>query len=122
MDIKPSFFTAVCSSRVRVAVILKMKDISRPKGWGKGDMEIPEVKKSYHLHAGGIPYTIHDLVKGTFEIGKAKGVVYSDSLRGIMSDLIMKIENPKHKMRVSIEDGLHAVEIAHAAKEYAHKK
>lgn len=53
-------------------------------------------------------------------LGAPKLEVYSESLRAIMSDLVRAIDDPSHKMRVTLDDGIEAVRTAEMATRFAH--
>lgn len=86
-----------------------MVDHSRPKG--RGDVG-QSVQSSQAIQAGGVDYTVEENVIASFSINKDKQDVYADGVRAMITDLIAKIENPSHKLRVSLEDGLTSLDIA----------
>ncbi|WP_394772875.1 Gfo/Idh/MocA family protein [Flavobacterium sp.] len=88
----------------------KLNDVSRPEGWGASDESTSEVKKQTHF--GGIAYDVDEMVSGTFEIQETKGEVYGKCVQSILSDLILKIENPNHKLTITVEDAVEALTIA----------
>jgi predicted dehydrogenase len=87
-----------------------IEDTSRPKG-SQGTALRRKV------NAGGIEYEVDHMIEASFGLKEHKQDVYADCVRAMMADLIMKIENPKHKLRVSLEDGLSSLEIACKATE-----
>ncbi len=95
--------------------IVEMKDSSRPEGWGQA---YSNRKTNRKVYCGGIDYDVEEFIEGRFNIEKSKQEVYSDCVRAMLSDLICKVENPKHHMRVELEDGLSSLEIAQRATEY----
>jgi predicted dehydrogenase len=89
-------------------------DESRPEGWGDPptiDDNMAEQTSREHdpLHQ------VDTLIKGRFEVGRPKSAVYADCVRYVMTDLVSKIQNPKHRQRVTLEDGLLALEVAYRA-------
>ena len=88
----------------------KMRDVSRPEGWGASDGSSSVEKKS--IKFGGIPYDVDEIVSGTFEIHQTKGEVYGACVQLILSDLIAKIENKDHELTASIENAFEALKIA----------
>ncbi len=70
--------------------------------------------------ATGIDYQVRYRVNAVAKLDKKKLDVYSDLLRDIMSDLIRSIDEPGHRMRVTLDDGIGAVRIAQRATEFAH--
>lgn len=95
-------------------------DDSRPEGWGLAEKgkEGPVVR----VRSGGVAYDVEALVEGTFDLGQPKGEVYTACLRALMSDLLAKVRDPGHTLRVTLEDGLSALETALAAWADAHKR
>lgn len=61
---------------------------------------------------GGESFAAGRLVEGTFQIAQTKDEVYGGCVQSILSDLIQKIEDSGHRMAVTLEDGLEALEIA----------
>jgi predicted dehydrogenase len=92
----------------------EVKDMSRPEGWGN----VNTTGSKQKVRCGGIEYDVEAVVEDRFEIGKSKQQVYSDCLRGILNDLICKIENPDYRMRVRLEEGLSSLEVAWLATEF----
>lgn len=88
----------------------KMRDVSRPEGWGASDDSSSAEKESTYF--GGIPYDVDEMVSGTFKINQTKGEVYGSCVQSILSDVIKKIENKDHELTVSIEDAFEALKIA----------
>jgi len=88
-----------------------LTDISRPEGWG--DMEDETPQKS--TFAYGIEYQVDQMLSGTFEIAESKSVVYGNCLKDIIQDLISKIENPDHQLRITAADAQESLRMAIAA-------
>lgn len=86
------------------------KDDSRPEGWGAGGEE--ESSESGFVKAGGLSYPADHLIKGTFEIPYTKGEVYGKCVQDIILDIISKIEDKNHSLKITIEDGVEALKIA----------
>ena len=95
----------------------EITDDSRPEGWGGGQGE----NSRRLIFSGGIGYNVDELIKGVFGLKESKGEVYSRCLVGIMEDLLKKIENPRHNLRVTLEDGGKALSIAQQATEQGRK-
>lgn len=87
-----------------------LTDVSRPEGWGDSDSSNPIGKEL--VYCGGIAYDVDDMVHGTFEIPHTKGEVYGNCVQAILIDVIQKIENKDHQLKISIEDALEALKIA----------
>jgi predicted dehydrogenase len=87
--------------------INNLEDISRPEGWG--DSSTTAATKTY---CGGIGYDVGERASGTFEIPKTKAQVYGECLQSILLDLVAKIEDKDHVLRVSIEDAQESLKIA----------
>jgi len=92
-----------------------VKDLSRPKNCKQ---ICSTDKTSYKVRSGGIEYDVEESIEGKFHIEKDKQDVYSDCVRAMLSDFICKMENPKHHLRVKLEDGLSSLEIAQLATEF----
>ncbi len=98
--------------------ISEIPDVSRPKGWGKTKKLQPDRK----VKSGGIEYKVREMVEAEFDIGLSKKEVYADCVRNIMKDIIAKIENPKHKLKVTVDDGFESLRIAELAEKSAAKQ
>jgi len=93
-------------------------DMSRPEGWGdEGMIQI----STRQILCSGIEYYVTEMISGNFDTNLSKGRIYSDSVRSVLGDLIKGIENPKHRLRVTLEDGLESLEIALKASKSARK-
>jgi predicted dehydrogenase len=84
-------------------------DISRPEGWGGADTETTANDLTYF---GGKGYKVDEILSANFELSETKGEVYGKCVQSTLTDLIKKIENPEHRMAVTIGDGVEAVKIA----------
>lgn len=95
-----------------------IEDISRPSGWGFEEISetIPD-----KILCSGIEYDATEMISGNFDTGLPKGFVYSECVRAVLSDLIKAIENPTHKLRATLEDGLVSLDIALKATKSARK-
>jgi len=87
--------------------IESLEDISRPEGWGDYAIHM-DTKINY----GGIPYDVHERISGSFEIQKTKSEVYGECLQSILLDLIFKIEDQNHTMKLTVEDARESLKIA----------
>lgn len=92
----------------------EVEDLSRPPGWGKKETDEKLPHKT--IYCSGIGYKVNEMISGNFNIGLTKGEVYSECVREILKDFISSIENPKHKLRISLEDGLESLKIAAIAR------
>ena len=97
----------------KVTQISEVTDVSRPEGWG--DSEENEEKSA--IHAGGIAYAVDEMIEGSFEIPQTKSEVYGKCLQDIITDVITKIENPQHPLRITAEDAFEALKAAVRADE-----
>ena len=52
------------------------------------------------------------MISGTFAIPRTKGEVYGSCVQSVLQDIIRKIENPAHRLTITLEDGIEAVRIA----------
>jgi predicted dehydrogenase len=87
-----------------------VRDTSRPEGWGASDPFIASPKEL--TYCGGIAYDVDEMVSGTFELPQSKGEVYGECVQSILIDMIQKIENRDHKLKITIEDAVQALRIA----------
>ena len=85
-------------------------DLSRPEGWGSAAADTINA-----ISCGGLEYQPDTMVSGTFELPQTKSEVYGACVQDILVDLIQKIENPGHKLRVTVEDALESLRIADLA-------
>jgi predicted dehydrogenase len=95
----------------RADTISDLRDVSRPEGWGNGPDTAMETGDNM-VHSGGIGYDVDEMVTGTFEINETKGQVYGQCVQSILMDMIKKIENKDHKLKISAEDAYEALKIA----------
>ncbi|MGY4706303.1 Gfo/Idh/MocA family protein [Candidatus Bipolaricaulota sp. J31] len=87
-----------------------LQDISRPEGWGD-EWPLPE-PPGRRVVSGGREYYVEVFVRGSFALERGKAEVYADCLRGLMEDFLRHIEDPAHRMRVTLEDGLRSLRVA----------
>jgi len=66
-------------------------------------------------HSSEFFYDVEYEVKATIKLDEPKLEVYAENLRGIMADLIAAIDDPSHKLRVTIGDAVEAVRVAEMA-------
>lgn len=71
-------------------------------------------------HSSEFMYDVEYEVNVSLALEEPKPEVYAESLRLIMADLIKAIDNPSHKLRVSIDDAVEAVKTAEKATKFAH--
>lgn len=91
-------------------------DISRPQGWGSTD---ENNAGNDEILSHGIKYDVDEMVSATTEIASSKAEVYSNCVSRVLEDLVNAIENPAHSLRVSVEDGVSALDIACKASSFA---
>ncbi|RZJ30536.1 MAG: Gfo/Idh/MocA family oxidoreductase [Flavobacterium sp.] len=91
-----------------------LRDVSRPEGWGGVDSTDTDRELTY---CGGIGYDVDEMVSGTFGFDQTKGEVYGKCVQSILLDMIAKIENPDHQLKITVEDAARALEIAILASE-----
>jgi predicted dehydrogenase len=96
--------------------VSELADVSRPEGWGAAG-----TASSVDIFGGGIAYDVQEMLTGTFEIPQSKGEVYGNCLQEIISDMISKIEDHHHKLRVTIENAYESLKIAELAAQHALK-
>lgn len=65
-------------------------------------------------------YQVRYDLSGRIELAEPKLEVYAENLRSIMADLIRAIDDPSHRMRVTIDDAIEAVRTAERATAAAH--
>jgi predicted dehydrogenase len=85
-------------------------DVSRPEGWGD-EWPLPPAPGQRVL-SGGREYEVDVLVRGRFSLPGTKAEVYAGCLRALMEDFLRHIEDPSHRMRVTLEDGLASLRVA----------
>ncbi len=66
-------------------------------------------------HSSEFFYEVEYEVSTKIRLEEAKLEVYAENLRGIMGDLIQKIDDPAHQMRVTLDDAIEAVRVAEMA-------
>lgn len=71
-------------------------------------------------HSSDCIYDVSSEVSAVIELNDSKMDVYSENLRSIMSDLIDAIEDPSHRMRVTLDDAIEAVRTAEMATKFVH--
>ncbi len=91
--------------------IKDVPDHSRPEGWGERPPVLSDSGEPVII-SGGHGYPVDTYVTGTFAAAGTKGEIYAASLQGLLSDVIRKVENPKHSLRVGLEEGLASLELA----------
>ncbi|MEN6357702.1 MAG: Gfo/Idh/MocA family oxidoreductase [Armatimonadota bacterium] len=84
------------------------------------DQVVVDPIESQKAHSSEFFYDVDYEVNTVVELEEEKLEVYAQNLRSIMADLIRKIDDPSHKMRVTIDDALEAVRIAEKATLFAH--
>jgi hypothetical protein len=66
-------------------------------------------------HSSEFAYDVEYELHTTIKLDEPKLEVYAENLRGIMADLIAAIDNPAHKMRVTLDDAIEAVRVGEMA-------
>lgn len=98
----------------RSAPITEITDLSRPDGWGDVSGELQNT-----VRCGGLEYTVDNLISGSFEIAQSKSEIYGSCVQEILSDIIKKIENPEHKLNITMQDAYDSLKIAVSAEKSA---
>jgi predicted dehydrogenase len=65
-------------------------------------------------------YDVEHSIQARVELSRPKIEVYSENLRAIMDDMVHAIDDPKHKMRVTLDDGIESVRVAEMATRFIH--
>ena len=73
------------------------------------------------VHSAGNPYPVSRIVRGSFALPQVKLEVYAGCLKKMIADVAEAVRNPKHSVRVPLEDGLHALDTALQATDSARK-
>lgn len=87
----------------------KLKSLSPGREINAKRMEPTQAHSSEFFY--DVEYDLHTTIK----LDQPKLEVYADNLRGIMGDLIQAIDDPAHKMRVTLDDAIEAVRVAEMA-------
>lgn len=103
-----TLLTALPGWRTREKIpVGSIGDVSRPEGWG-----YESAADANQVVFKGNKYSVTHLIRGSFGLSESKSAVYGQCLRAIMADLLLKIENPAHKMTVTAEDAAESVKMA----------
>jgi len=87
--------------------IENIMDLSRPEGWGNiGSSTLGTIRSS------GIPYDVDEMITATFQTQGTKSEVYGSCLQQILQDVIAKIEDSAHTLRITPQDADKALMIA----------
>jgi len=97
-------------NEISADVIGRGNDESRPEGWGADGKK--QSLKSGIVKVGGIPYHADHTITGAFEIPQTKGEVYGKCVQEIILDIISKIEDRDHKLKIIIDDAVEALKTA----------
>jgi predicted dehydrogenase len=73
-------------------------------------------------HSSDRIYDVEYEINTAIEMEEPKMEVYAEGVRSIMADMIEAIDDPAHKMRVTIDEAIEAVRIAEQATNVAHPK
>ncbi len=90
--------------------IEKAFDESRPVGWGI--IGITDHTCRQNIHSGGIPYEVHEMVRGSFQLDQSKQEVYAHCVRASLLDVLEKIATPSHTLSATLESGIASLEVA----------
>jgi len=71
------------------------------------------------IRSAGNPFQVASIMRGTFALKDAKLDVYTACLQSMMADVAAAVRDPKHPVRVPLEDGFHALDTALRATEAA---
>ncbi|MDQ1165634.1 Gfo/Idh/MocA family protein [Flavobacterium sp. SORGH_AS_0622] len=88
----------------------KINDVSRPEGWGASESAGMTGRESTLV--SGILYEVDQIVTGTFEVPLTKGEVYGSCVQQILGDMILKIEDQDHILKITLEDAFEALKTA----------
>ena len=91
------------------------RDVSRPEGWGGPDASTTTEREL--TYCGGVGYDVDEIISGTFGFTQTKGEIYGKCVQSILIDIIAKIENPDHQLKITAEDAIAGLEIAILASE-----
>jgi predicted dehydrogenase len=91
-------------------------DISRPKGWGATGQALAS---RHSVRSAGVEYQVDEMVTAHFGLAAQKQEIYAECVQFALLDVVDKIENPDHRMLVSLEDGVKSLQIAVKATESA---
>lgn len=86
------------------------------------DQVVVDPIESQKAHSSEFMYDVDYEINTVVELDEGKLDVYAENLRTIMADLVKAIDDPAHKMRVTIDDALEAVRVAEKATDFAHPK
>jgi len=86
------------------------------------DQVVIDPIESQKAHSSEFMYDVDYEINTVVELDEEKLDVYAENLRSIMVDLVQAIDDPSHKMRVTIDDALEAVRVAERATNFAHPK
>lgn len=109
-EARTSFSTLPGWSETEAESFEKMRDVSRPEGWGSSKENAAQDQDLIKI--GGVSYNADQMISGTFEIQKTKGEVYGSCVQMILSDIIKKIENENHELTITAENAFEALKIA----------
>lgn len=86
---------------------------------GRLDMSVESIEQTT-ARSADCTYRVDCLVDAVLSLEESKLEVYASNLRGIMQDLIHAIDDPSHRMRVTLDDAIEAVRVAERATRFAH--
>jgi predicted dehydrogenase len=66
-------------------------------------------------HSSEFQYDVEYEVNSIIKLDQPKLEVYAENLRGLMSDMVKAIDDPSHKLRVTIDDAIEAVRVGEMA-------
>jgi predicted dehydrogenase len=89
--------------------LAEVEDVSRPEGWGDGGQGGGAPRS---LSSGGESYPATALVEGVFAVPGTKAQAYAGALRALLADVRAAIGDPRHRMRVTLQDGLASLDVA----------
>lgn len=94
--------------------------LDRLKEWDQELKVVEDRMQPIKAHSSDQYYDVQFEVTAELEIEAPKLEVYSESIRAVMDDLIKAIDDPSHKMRITIDDAIEAVRVAEQATNAAH--
>lgn len=69
----------------------------------------------FTAHSSDTFYNVEYELHTTFKLDEPKLEVYAENLRSIMADLVQAIDDPAHRLRVTLDDAIEAVRVAEMA-------
>lgn len=100
---------------LRLRGYVSEEECARLRSLFKGATATATALGEHEIVVSGKSYSVAMDIDLSYTESKDKQAEYARCVQRLMSDMIAAIEDPSHKMRVTLEDGLRSVEIACAA-------